>query len=627
MVQELEILKGYITCEDAATRNKFFNLLDSFWHKKDGKILKETVIGQDGSTTFRFLDDAGNISEVSLPALPNSKPISFISGLQTKLDALQPKVLGKGLSTNDFTTTLLNKLNSLENYVHPEYHQIAEIFGLTEALEGKQPLAPEGYGFSQANFTQGEKDKLAKYNLSHYGNPVADLNALAAIPATEYTNDQRHYVSSEGCDYFYDADAVAGDLAPADQVNGTGFWMKGITANEIIDNLTSNDASAALSANQGRILKGLIDGNLAKFADYILLTEKGTANGVAILDSNGKIVDSQLGDLAITDTVIAAETTLANFTAAVAADPNLYNFQKGDIIVIDDGTGNLSHYLFKGGDQTAEASYSQLNATKLPISAIIGLQAALDGKVSKTGDETIAGKKTFSESPVVPVPVNDDQAASKVYVDGTLLTRTVISGTNPVVNNTEKFPELFHYEGGNGVEISIANLVAGDVRLRSDMTLPIVCDAKYELVVPEGFSPTIKKGGIVFINRRYTVDSGTGKEKIYISGALVATTVAGPKPTKLINNSTQYTAVLEDKNYFLVFTNPIDFIIPSGIFAADDELDGRNKSSGDVTVVAGSGMTVDVVSSQTKKAPQYAFFGLRFESASRSGLLGQLKPI
>ena len=39
-----------------------------------------------------------------------------VTGLVDKLATFVEKAAGMGLSTNDFTTTLLNKLNSLENY-------------------------------------------------------------------------------------------------------------------------------------------------------------------------------------------------------------------------------------------------------------------------------------------------------------------------------------------------------------------------------------------------------------------------------------------------------------------------------------------------------------------------------
>lgn len=37
--------------------------------------------------------------------------------------------------------------------------------------------------------------------------------------------------------------------------------------------------------------------------------------------------------------------------------------------------------------------------------------------VSQVGDQTIAGVKTFSSSPIVPTPITDTQAANKKYVD------------------------------------------------------------------------------------------------------------------------------------------------------------------------------------------------------------------
>ena len=40
-----------------------------------------------------------------------------------------------------------------------------------------------------------------------------------------------------------------------------------------------------------------------------------------------------------------------------------------------------------------------------------------DGAVSITGNETIAGVKTFSSSPVIPAPTTDLQASTKKYVD------------------------------------------------------------------------------------------------------------------------------------------------------------------------------------------------------------------
>ncbi len=108
--------------------------------------------------------------------------------------------------------------------------------------------------------------------------------------------------------------------------------------------------------------------------------QKGIANGLASLDANGKLSPLQIPDIAITDVIVATETTIVDF----AVNSGNYTFQQGDVIIIDDA-GNVQHYLFKGGDKTDVNEYSAINATQIPISQVVGLQSALDGKLSLTG--------------------------------------------------------------------------------------------------------------------------------------------------------------------------------------------------------------------------------------------------
>lgn len=112
---------------------------------------------------------------------------------------------------------------------------------------------------------------------------------------------------------------------------------------------------------------------------FVMDSDLGTT--VATLDGNGKLTASQLPDLAITDVITATENNIADF----AANSGNYTFQTGDVIIIDDGSGNVSHYLYNGGTKTDVNSYSLINATKIPISDVIGLQTALDSKLNLTG--------------------------------------------------------------------------------------------------------------------------------------------------------------------------------------------------------------------------------------------------
>lgn len=123
---------------------------------------------------------------------------------------------------------------------------------------------------------------------------------------------------------------------------------------------------------------------------FVMDSDLGTT--VATLDGNGKLTASQLPDLAITDVITATENNIADF----AANSANYTFQTGDVIIIDDGSGNISHYLYNGGTKTDVNSYTLINATQIPISDVIGLQAALDSKVSLNTSQRITGDKVFS---------------------------------------------------------------------------------------------------------------------------------------------------------------------------------------------------------------------------------------
>lgn len=69
------------------------------------------------------------------------------------------------------------------------------------------------------------------------------------------------------------------------------------------------------------------------------------------------------------------------------------------------------------------------------LSSNITLSASDVNAVATTGNETIAGVKTFSSSPIVPTPTTDSQAAPKSYVDDAISSSS--SGTEIVVSATQ----------------------------------------------------------------------------------------------------------------------------------------------------------------------------------------------
>ena len=91
-------------------------------------------------------------------------------------------------------------------------------------------------------------------------------------------------------------------------------------------------------------------------------------------------------------------------------------------------------------------------------------------KVSKTGDETIQGVKTFESSPIVPTPTQTTEAATKGYVDNGL----VLTADKSYVDNQGATPNnvpgriVSRDDRGN---TSVNELIC--VNLRVPKTLPV----------------------------------------------------------------------------------------------------------------------------------------------------------
>ena len=73
--------------------------------------------------------------------------------------------------------------------------------------------------------------------------------------------------------------------------------------------------------------------------------------------------------------------------------------------------------------------------------AVINMASEFAKKVSLTGNETIAGVKTYSDSPIVPAPTTDLQAATKKYVDDAVSQNWVGVIIDPALSSSEPAPK------------------------------------------------------------------------------------------------------------------------------------------------------------------------------------------
>lgn len=217
-------------------------------------------------------------------------------------------------------------------------------------------------------YTDAEKAKLASIDAAHYGAPVQSTTELTAIPEAELTDKERRYVEDELSDYFYNATAASGDLAPDDQTGGTGFWFKvavdGETAASIKTKYESNaDTNAFTNA-----YKAAIDGLPTVISQGE--AETGTA-------TDPRIVTALRLRQAANAAIAAATGTTEGKLLALGADG------KVDSARLPDGFGGASWALVDADGTMTDKQFeivSGATATRtrnLPSPLVVGQQYAI----------------------------------------------------------------------------------------------------------------------------------------------------------------------------------------------------------------------------------------------------------
>lgn len=124
----------------------------------------------------------------------------------------------------------------------------------------------------RTKFTQSDKEKLDSIEANYQGYYTSEAALIAAKPTGQA--GWWAIVDPSGADnariYAWDVDG--------------GAWVDtGLSTIELIDNLTSTSTTAALTANQGKVLKDLIDAlaTVASTGDYDDLLNKPSLSAVA----------------------------------------------------------------------------------------------------------------------------------------------------------------------------------------------------------------------------------------------------------------------------------------------------------------------------------------------------------
>lgn len=205
------------------------------------------------------------------------------------------------------------------------------------------------------------------------------------------------------------------------------------------DVLTSTSTTNALSANQGRVLKGMIDSNSEDIATVTsdlsdFIDTKGKANGLASLDENGKIPASQLngelGRVVGIEKFVATKTDLDSLSPT-PEDGDKYYVKDEDKIYTYSGSsfdeGAEPHentiYNHRLADEEGRTNvlYRWDGSTMVEISASIAL-----GETDGTAYEGSKGKQLRSDFDLHKSNENNPHkvTAAQLNIDSSLVGKT-----------------------------------------------------------------------------------------------------------------------------------------------------------------------------------------------------------
>jgi hypothetical protein len=281
----------------------------------------------------------------TFPSTPHSHAIADVTGLEATL-------AGKADDAD---------LNGKANTVHT--HIIGDVTGLTAALDGKADDA-HNHDADYADINHNHDTDYAAINHTHTIANVTGLQTALDAKADETDlagkadiNHTHTIANITNLQTTLDAKADEIDVYTKAEVYNKGE-IDQMTMGEgggspviVEDNLTSTSTSNALSANQGRILKGQIDGKAAIAHDH-------DADYAAIAHTHA------IADVTNLQTTLDGKAaTNHNHDAAYAAINHNHDADYSDI--------NHNH----------DTDYAAIDHTHT-IANVTGLQTALDGKAA-----------------------------------------------------------------------------------------------------------------------------------------------------------------------------------------------------------------------------------------------------
>lgn len=325
--------------------------------------------------------------------------VSAISEIFSTLSNKVDKITGKGLSTEDYTTTEKTKLAGIEDgaQVNPDLTPYAETEDVNTALATKSDTT---HNHSLSNLTEKSYNSLT--DTPYIPSKTSDLDNDSSFATTTEVNTLIENVVGAAPDALDTLNELAEALG--DDANYAS------TVTTALSNKVDKEAGKGLSANDlTNALKSNYDGAVTNSHNHI---------NKALLDTYSQ-TETNLADAVSKKHTHSNKTLLDNLTSAGA----------GNQVLTDDGT----YKEMSGGGDTVKVSATDTTSGYLSAKLVEGDNITLT-KLNSGGNETIEISAQANITTVAPslalLTNSSNQACSTSFANISFNTNTLTSGSD-----------------------------------------------------------------------------------------------------------------------------------------------------------------------------------------------------
>ena len=383
------------------------------------------------------------------------------------------------------------------------------------------------------------------------------------------------------------------------------------------------------------------DGISGSLEDYVLITEKGAANGVASLDSTGNVPFNQLGN--IVDGAPGVLNTLNELAAAIGDDASFLTTISTSIATKQDKVTNVSDTEIGYLDGVTSAIQTQINSkaatshthAQADITNLTTDLAAKAPLANPTFTGTVAGvTKTHVGLGNVDNTSDADKpvsSATQTALDAKLASATAASTYETITNVALKAPLASPALTGTPtaptatagtnttqvattafVSTAVSNIIdaaPGALDTLNELAAAINDDASFAATVTTALGNKQGKVANVSDTEIGYLDGVTSAIQTQIDGkaATSHTQNASTIITTVTDKSSGYTILAADENTFIRSTSATAVTMTiDNVLAIGESVQFIQFGAGQITFAAGSGVALRSVDNKLKSNKQYS---------------------